>query len=316
MQTRLACILGMNKKERRKLFKSIAANWQIYLLILPAIVILIWFRYIPMYGLQIAFKDFSISKGITGSEWVGMKHFKELFATEEFFRVFRNTLLINVYRLIFGWPLPIILAIMIYECRYVVYKRIVQSVSYLPHFLSWVVISAIFMNILSLDTGIVNKIISLFGGKQILFLSEPRLFRSILVISDAWKNTGWSAIVYLSAISAIDPDLYEAAIIDGANRLKRIWYVTLPGIKSTMVFVVIQRIGNFVVNDVEQVLMFYNPLVYETGDVLGTYIYRVGIGQMKYSYTTAAGFFASVIGFILMVGANYFAKKLGERAIW
>jgi putative aldouronate transport system permease protein len=304
------------KKKRKKTLKKITANWQVYLMVLPALVVLIWFRYIPIYGLQIAFKDFSLLKGITGSEWVGMKHFVDLFSTNKFLQVLRNTLLINVYRIVFTWAWPIILAIMVNECRNLAYKRIAQSISYLPHFLSWVIISAIFMNLLSLDTGIVNILISMFGGRQIIFLSDPRFFRSILVITEAWKNTGWSSIVYLSAITAIDTDLYQAAAIDGAGKLRRIWHITLPGIKSTMVFILILRVGSALTNDLEQVLMFYNPMVYETGDVLGTYLYRIGIGQMKYSFTTAAGLFTSIISTILMVSANYFAYKIGERGMW
>ena len=303
-------------KRKKKLKKDILENWQVYLMVLPALVILIWFRYVPIYGLQIAFKDFSLIKGITGSEWVGMKHFADLFSTGQFLKVLRNTLLINVYRIVFTWVLPIILAIMISECRSLPYKRVAQSISYLPHFLSWVIISAIFMNLLSLDTGIVNILISRFGGKQVIFLSEPKFFRSILVITEAWKNTGWSSIVYLSAITAIDASLYQAAAIDGASKLERIWHITLPGIKSTMVFILILRIGNALTNDVEQVLMLYNPMVYETGDVLGTYLYRIGIGQMKYSFTTAAGLFTSVINTILLIGANFFAHRIGERGMW
>jgi putative aldouronate transport system permease protein len=304
------------KNKRKKTLQKITANWQVYLMVLPALVVLIWFRYIPIYGLQIAFKDFSLLKGITGSEWVGMKHFVDLFSTNKFLQVLRNTLLINVYRIVFTWAWPIILAIMVNECRNLAYKRIAQSISYLPHFLSWVIISAIFMNLLSLDTGIVNILISMFGGRQIIFLSDPRFFRSILVITEAWKNTGWSSIVYLSAITAIDTDLYQAAAIDGAGKLRRIWHITLPGIKSTMVFILILRVGSALTNDLEQVLMFYNPMVYETGDVLGTYLYRIGIGQMKYSFTTAAGLFTSIISTILMVSANYFAYKIGERGMW
>ena len=303
-------------KKRSRLWKSICSNWQVYLMVLPALVILIWFRYVPIYGIQIAFRDFTLKGGITGSTWVGMKHFEALFATPQFLLVLRNTILINFYRLLFGWPLPIILAILINECRSLGYKRFSQTVSYLPHFLSWVIISAIFNNLLALDTGIINMILKTLGLEQVIFLSEPKLFRSILVITDIWKNVGWSSIVYLSAMTAIDTNLYEAAAIDGASKLRRIWHITLPGIKGTMVFILIQRVGYALSNDVEQVLMFYNPMVYETGDVLGTYLYRMGIGQMKYSFTTAAGLFTSVIGIILLLSANAVAHRLGERGLW
>ncbi len=198
---------NVSVKKRSRLWKGIRANWQIYLMILPAIVILIWFRYVPIYGIQIAFRDFTLKGGITGSEWVGLKHFEALFATPQFLQVFRNTILINFYRLIFGWPLPIILAILINECRFLGFKRFSQTVSYLPHFLSWVIISAIFNSLLALDTGIVNMILKALGFQQIIFLSDPKLFRSILVITDIWKNVGWSSIVYLSAMTAIDTNL-------------------------------------------------------------------------------------------------------------
>lgn len=299
-----------------RLQKALRANWQIYLMVLPALIILIWFRYVPIYGIQIAFKDFTLLGGIEGSAWAGLKHFQALFSTPQFLQVLQNTLLINLYRLIFGWPLPIVLAILITECRSKGFKKFGQTVSYLPHFLSWVIVSAIFMNLFALDTGIINMILKFLGMEQIIFLSDPKLFQPILVITDIWKSAGWSSIVYLAAMAAIDPSLHEAAAIDGAGKLRRIWHITLPGIRSTMVFILIQRVGYALNDNVEQVLMLYNPMVYETGDVLGTFLYRMGIGQMRYSFTTAAGLFTSVIGIVLLLSANAVARRLGERGLW
>lgn len=313
MKNNRQIVLGTSYKNT---FKKIKNNWVIYLLMLPALVILIWFRYVPMYGLQIAFKDYHILKGITGSSWVGFEHFIKLFNTLKFFQVLRNTLLINLYRIVFQFPFPIIFALMINECRFVIFKRVIQTVSYLPHFLSWVITAAIFHNILALNTGIVNIIINSLGLEQIMFFSEEKYFRALLVVSDIWKSMGWGTIVLLAAISGIDQQQYEAAYIDGANKLQRIWHITLPGITSTLAVILILRSGAALRDNVQHVLMFYNPLVYGVGDVLGTYIYRTGIGQMRYSFTTAVGFFASIVGLTLMLIAQTASRKMGEKGLW
>lgn len=294
----------------------IAMNWQIYVLLIPALVSLIWFRYLPMYGIQIAFKDYNIVKGIVGSPWVGLKHFEKLFRNSMFLRSLRNTLILNLYNFIYQTPMPIFFAILIDSCKSLRYKKIVQTVSYLPHFLSWVIVGALFSNLLAMDTGIVNRIVMFFGGEQQIWLSSESAFRSIVTTADVWKSTGWGTIIYLAAMTGIDPALYEAASIDGAGRWQRIWHITLPGIRSTIAVILIMRAGGALVNDVEMVMALYSPSVYEVGDVLGTYMYRTGIGNMKYSLTSAAGLFTSVIGMLLMVGADWISNKMGERGIW
>lgn len=310
--------IGNGGKRTRKLWISILRNWQVYALVLPALVVLIWFRYLPMAGLSIAFKKYNLLQGIWGSAWADppWRYFQELINTPKFWQVLRNTLLINFYRLLFQFPVPILFALMIDECRSLPYKRIVQTVSYLPHFLSWVIVSALFSNLLALDTGIVNRIITFFGGQQQVFLSDPGKFRGILVIADIWKSAGWGTIVILAAITAVDPNLHEAALVDGAGKLRRIWHVTLPCIRPTIVVLLIMRTGAALSNDVEMVLQFYNPLVYETGDVLGTYMYRIGIGNMKFSFSTAAGLATAVVNMALMLTTDRIAKRMGERGLW
>jgi putative aldouronate transport system permease protein len=295
--------------------RRILNNWDLYFLILPALAVLVVFRYLPLYGAQIAFRDYNILEGITGSPWVGLKHFKALFASPQFYRIVRNTILLNIYRLVYQFPIPIFMALSIYELRSRAYKRWIQTISYLPHFLSWVVIGAIFANLLTMR-GLVNQFRGLFGGEPVIFLSEEKYFRSLLVISDAWKNSGWGSIIYLSAMMSIDPQLFESAMVDGAGHFRRIWHITLPGIRSTIVFIVLLRLSAVLGSSVEQVLVLYNPMVYEVGDVLSTYVYRVGLTNMRYSYTTAIGLFSSVIGFVMLLSANYTARLFGERAMW
>ncbi|MDW7657973.1 MAG: ABC transporter permease subunit [Bacillota bacterium] len=305
--------LRLNKQKR--LLHKILINTDLYLLILPALAILFIFRYLPIYGIQIAFKDFNIRLGIEASPWVGLKHFKHLFNSPDFFRIFRNTLLFNLYRLIFQFPIPIIMALAIYEVKNRTFKRSVQTLSYLPHFLSWVVIGAIFMNLLSTQ-GMVNSVLGLVGRDPVVWLAEARYFRSMLVISDAWKNSGWGSIVYLSAIMSIDTDLFEAARADGAGVFRRMWHITLPSIRPTIFFIIMLRLSAMLGSDVEQILVLYSPVVYDVGDVISSYVYRVGLTNMKYSYSSAVGLFSSVIGFILLVSANYTSRAFGERTLW
>ena len=290
--------------------------WQICLLILPALAILIYFKYYPMYGVQIAFRDYKMNLGIWGSKWIGLDIFRKLFKTKAFLQAFRNTVILNLYSLVFAFPLSILFGVMLNECRWNGYKRIVQTVTYLPHFLSWVIVYALFNNMLQLNTGIVNRIISLFGHEQIIFLQSTKYFRSIIVISEIWKNTGWNTIVILAGITAVDPALNEAALIDGASRFQRVLYVTLPCIRSTIVVLLILKLGALMQNDITQIMMFYNSTTYEVGDVIGTYIYRQGIGKMSFSLTTAAGLIQSCIGMVLILITNTIAHKMGETGLW
>ena len=299
-----------------RLRKQFRMYWQICLLILPALAILLYFKYYPMYGVQIAFRDYKMNLGIWGSKWIGLDIFRKLFKTRAFLQAFRNTVILNFYSLVFAFPLSIIFGVMLNECRWNGYKRIIQTVTYLPHFLSWVIVYALFNNMLQLNTGIVNKIIRLFGHEQIIFLQSTKYFRAIIVISEIWKNTGWNTIVILAGITAVDQALNEAALIDGASRLQRVLYVTLPCIRSTIIVLLILKLGALMQNDITQIMMFYNSTTYEVGDVIGTYIYRQGIGKMSFSLTTAAGLVQSGIGMILILITNTIAHKTGETGLW
>ena len=298
-----------------RLNAGVRKYWQLYLLILPAIAVLFYFKFYPIYGVQIAFRNYRILDGIWDSQWVGWQWFEKLFRTPKFTQVLVNTLSINLLMLLFSFPMCILFGLMLNECRRTGYKRIIQTVSYLPHFLSWVIVYAIFNNLLAIK-GLINQLIISLGGDPQVFFTNPRWFRALLVISDIWKNTGWNTIVILAAITAIDPSLYEAAVMDGASRVQRMRYVTLPGIRSTIIVLLILRVGAIMSDDVTHVLMFYNTAVYDVGDVLGTYLYRQGIGKMQYSFTTAAGLFQSVIGMILILVTNRVAHGMGERGLW
>ncbi|MEK3721425.1 ABC transporter permease [Paenibacillus sp. FSL H8-0034] len=288
----------------------------LYLMVLPALVFLIIFKYVPMYGVVIAFKDYNIIQGVMNSKWVGFQHFQELFAFDEFPNVVRNTLLISLMKLVIGFPAPILLALLLNELRLAVFQRAVQTVTYLPHFISWVVVGGMAVDLLSPSSGIVNKIIQAFGFEPIFFLSDERLFRWILVWSDIWKEAGWGAIVYLAALIGINEELFQAATVDGAGRFKQIWHVSLPGLTSTIVVLLLLRLGHVLDAGFEQVLVMYHPAVYEVADIIDTYVFRVGLGTMQFGLTTAAGLFKSVIGCVLLILANMLARKMGEEGVF
>jgi len=301
-------------KKNSKLVK-VLKDWDLYFMLVPGLIFLLIFKYTPMYGLIIAFMDFNIFRGVAGSEWVGLKHFENLFINGQFVNVLTNTILISLYKLIFLFPAPIIVAILMNEILNMVFKRTVQSIIYLPHFISWVIISGLFINLLSLN-GIVNSALGWLGLEKITFFMEQSMFRSILVFTDGWKEVGWGTIVYLAAITSIDPQQYEAATIDGANKFRQIWHITLPGMAPVIVLMLILRLGNVLEAGTEQILVMYNPVVYEVGDVIGTFVYRIGLGTGDYSFTTAVGLFESVVGFILIVTGNHICKKYLGRSIW
>jgi len=306
-------VIGSGKKTSRLTIAR--RNWDLYLLVLIPFTALIIYHYIPMAGIVLAFKDYKVFTGIWGSKWVGLKHFETMFTYPKFMQVFTNTLMINIYKFVFQFPVPIILALMLNEVRISALKRGVQTLVYLPHFLSWVVVGGLFFDLLSMN-GIVNKIIMTLGGEQTMFLANARYFRSLLVTSTMWKESGWSTIVYLSAITAIDPMLYEAASVDGAGRIRQTWSITLPNIINTITFIIILRASSILSSDTEQVMMFYSPIVYDVGDVLGTYVYREGIVGQKFSYTTAVGLFGSIFGMIMMLSANKISRKYTGIGIW
>ncbi|SDD76324.1 putative aldouronate transport system permease protein [Paenibacillus sp. UNCCL117] len=290
-------------------------HWATYLMAIPVIAYYLIFHYGPMYGLQIAFKDFSTAKGIWGSAWVGFDHFNSFFNGIYFWRLLKNTILINLYELIFGFPAAIILALLLNEIRQAMFKRLVQTISYLPHFISIVVVAGMMVDFLS-RTGLINQILGQFGVEPIDFLKEEGWFRFLFVSSGIWQGIGWGSIIYLAAIATIDPTLYEAARMDGANRWKQVLHVTIPGIMPTIVILFILNMGNMLTVGSEKVLLLYNPLTYETADVISTYVYRKGILESSYSFTAAVGLFNSIVSFILIVAANSFSKRISENKLW
>ncbi|WJH33452.1 ABC transporter permease subunit [Paenibacillus sp. CC-CFT747] len=300
----------------RQLGSDVAKDWDLYIALIPGIAFLLLFKYAPMYGIIIAFKDFNIFDGLAASPWVGWEHFEKLFSSESFLHVFRNTLVISVYKILFLFPLPIVIAILLNELRNLAFKRTVQTVIYLPHFLSWVIVSGLFLDMLSTNGGIVNKIIVAMGGEPIRFFLDNSIFRTVLVSSAGWKETGWNTIIYLAALAGIDPGLYEAARIDGANKWKQIIHITLPGLIPIILLMFILRLGSVLEAGTEQILVMYNPSVYNVADVIGTYVYRIGLGEQNYSFTTAVGVFESVVAFILILSGNALARKFFGRGIW
>lgn len=285
---------------------------------LPVVVYFVIFKYIPMAGIVIAFKDYKIKYGMFGSEWVGLANFTKAFATPTFARSVTNTLTISGLKLLFGFPAPIILALMLNEVSHVRFKKTVQTITYLPHFLSWVVLAGMFQQLLSPNNGAVNAVLrDVFGvQKSIYFLGDNHYFRGTLVVTDIWKNVGWSSILYLATISGIDQTLYEAATVDGATRWQCTRYITIPSLVSTIVIMLILNVGSIMDAGFDQVFNLYNSAVYKTGDIIDTYVYRYGMGDMKYSLATAVGLFKNVIAFILVVGTNLITRRISGEGIW
>ncbi|MFC5448552.1 ABC transporter permease [Paenibacillus aestuarii] len=284
---------------------------------LPGILYYIIFKYVPMYGVIIAFQNFSIGRGMMGSKFVGLKHFIEFFVnTPDTWKLIRNTVMLNVYDLLFRFPAPILLALLFHEIRNKRFKRFVQSVSYMPHFLSTVVIAGIMVTFLSQQTGIVNHLLRWFGIEPILFLGLPEWFRSIYVGSEIWQTVGWGTILYLAAIAGVDPTLYEAAKMDGANRFQQMRHVTLVGMFPVMIVLFVLTLGHFMETGFQKIILLYNPMTYDTADVLNTYIYRRGILSADFSFATAVGLFQAAIGFILVVMANRVVKKYSDTSLW
>jgi putative aldouronate transport system permease protein len=296
-------------------------NWQLYLLSVPGLTYLVVYKFMPLYGLTIAFKDFSLFTGdsilesIALSPWVGLKHFGRIFDNPDITRVIWNTLVISVYKVVYIFPLPILLALLLNEVRARVFKGFVQTFTFMPHFLSWVVVFGLFSTLLG-SYGAVNQILRALGFETVQFFTDSSLFRPLLVFTEAWKETGWSAIIFLAAITSINPQLYEAAVMDGANRWHRMRYITLPGILPVIVLVLILRISDVLHTGFEQVLAMYNPAVYSVADIIQTYVYRIGLGRMDFSLGTALGLFEAVVAFILIVSGNLMARKVFGKSIW
>ncbi|WP_284646684.1 ABC transporter permease [Paenibacillus silviterrae] len=289
-------------------------HWMLYLMALPGVAFYLVFKYVPLAGSIIAFQKYQIFKGILGSSWVGLDNFIYLFTYQDFYHVLRNTAVIALYQLIFGFPAPIILALLLNELRLMLAKRVIQSVFYLPHFLSWVVVGGIVFELLA-SQGVVNSIRGWFGLEPVLFMQEQAYFRTIVVISGIWKEVGWGTIIYLAAIAGINPNLYEAAVMDGANRWKQTLHITLPVMFPTILVLFLLNIGNFLELGFDQIFNLLTPMTYSVGDIIETYVYRAGVLQGQYSVTTAIGLFQSVIGFALLWTFNRLARKT-EQGLW
>lgn len=299
----------------RRLKLDFQRNYQAYLMVLPSIVLIFIFAYIPMYGILMAFENYRPQLGVLGSKWVGLYHFKDFLTSPHSLNVIRNTLFISVYSLLVGFPCPILLALLLNEVRCQAYKRTVQTISYMPYFISNVVICGMIKSFMAYD-GVFNQIGAVFGMAPKSFLSDPALFPSVIVFSDLWQSIGWNSIIYMAALAGIDPDLYEAAHIDGCGRLRQMWHITLPGIVPTMVTLLILSIGGLLSANSDKILLLYSPLTYETGDVIGTFIYRRGLQGGDFSYSTAVGLFQTVINFLLLIFANWFSNKTTETSLW
>ncbi|MEF2246037.1 ABC transporter permease [Paenibacillus sp. IITD108] len=296
-------------------WKQIKESRYLYVLFALPLLYFVIFKYGAMFGLLIAFQDYDVFKGIWHSRFIGLEHFREFITDAYFWKVVRNTIVINLYMLLFYFPMPIILALMINEVRLTYFKKVVQSISYLPHFLSTVVVCGMLVNLLSTD-GMINQIIAAFGGTKISFFMKPEWFRFIYVISEIWQKVGWGSIIYLAALSGIDPHLYEASRMDGANRFKQIWHISLPGIAPVISILFLLTLGELLSVGFEKILLLYTGPTYETADVISTYIYRRGLIGADFSYGTAVGLFQSVLALFLVYGANRGARKLGSTSLW
>ena len=287
-----------------------------YLMLIPAVALMVIFAYVPMYGVTIAFKDYSIRAGVLGSKWVGLEHFRILFDMPGFWSAFQNTIVINLLKLLFGFPAPIVLAIMLNAVARKRLKGFLQTCVYLPHFVSWGIIAGMIFSRTDINSGIFSKAVTLFTGEKIDILGNSDAFVAILVISDIWKESGWGAIIYLAALAGLSPEYYEAAKIDGADKVKQFWYITLPLLMPTISIMLILRVGGLIGGGFDQIYNLYNEKVYDKADVLDTFIYRYGIGEGQFEIGTAIGLFTNVINVVLLVIANYGVKLLGGEGLY
>ncbi|WP_215701548.1 ABC transporter permease subunit [Clostridium sp. MCC353] len=304
------------KKSKRGFIGNLVYYKEYYIMLIPGLLFFLVFCYGPMYGLIIAFQDYYPLKGVSGSAFVGLKHFKALFSDPFFLSVLKNTIVISLYKLVICFPAPIILCLALNEIKSVRFKKVAQSISYLPHFISWVVVSGIIIEFLSPSRGPINILLQNMGIEPIFFVAEPKCFRGVLVLSDLWKSIGWGSIVYLAAVTSVDPTLYEAAEMDGAGRIKKIIHVTLPALAPIITVMFIMESGKILNDSFEQVYNFLTPSTYAVGDVISTFVYRMGIQKMQYSFTTAVDLFKNGISFMLVVLTNYIARKTNDYALW
>jgi putative aldouronate transport system permease protein len=298
-------------------FRNVWKYRWLYAFILPGVLYFIIFKYVPLWGLIMAFKNYQPHLGLMGSRWVGFDHFNRFFGMPEFWQLFRNTLLLGLYNTVIFFPITILLALLLNEIRSEVYKRFIQTLVYVPHFLSWVVIAGITYTLLTTEGGLINEVITgITGGAAIEFLTSVEWFRPLIVLQLIWKDAGWGTIIFLAALAGVNTQLYEAARMDGANRFRQLWHVTLPSIRSVIVILFILRLGSFLDLGFEQIFLMLNAVNREVGEVFDTYVYRVGLQQGQFSYSTAVGLFKSVVGFILVILANKMAKWFGEEGIY
>lgn len=295
-------------------WRAIWKNRAVYLMILPGLLYFLVFKYAPMWGLIISFQDYKPYKGVLGSEWVGFAHYRRLFTDPVFWNILKNTLILFLMNLVFYFPVPIVLALMLNEVRHHWYKRTVQTIVYLPHFMSWVIIVSISFVMLTMDGGIVNRLLEAAGIGKINFLLSPEWFRPIYILQVIWREAGWGTIVYLAAIATVDPQLYEAARIDGAGRFRQIWHITLPAIRGVIVVLLILKIGDVLELGFEHVYLLLNAMNREVAEIIDTYVYTAALRQGQFSYSTAIGFFKSFVGLVLVVVANRLAKNSARKA--
>jgi putative aldouronate transport system permease protein len=300
----------------RQFLRGVRRDKILYFLALPGILYFVLFKYVPMWGIVIAFQKYSPILGVMKSQWVGFEHFQRFFSNPDFFMLFRNTMAINLLNLFLFFPLPIILSLLLNELKNVIFKRVMQWVIYLPHFLSWVIISGITFLLLSQSEGVINKLLVAMGQPKYDFLTNPDIFWGLLISQSIWKEAGWGTIIFLAAIAGVDPQLYEAAKMDGANKLRQMWHVTLPTIRNVIIILLIFRLGDIMDVGFEHVYLMMNGAVAEVADVFDTYVFRTGIQRGQFSYSTAIGLFKSIVGLMMVVIANKLAKKLGEEGVY
>ncbi|MBQ4842356.1 sugar ABC transporter permease [Bacillus safensis] len=307
---------ALKSEKRKRLLNQLLSQKFLYLMILPGLIYFIVFKYVPMWGLIIAFQDYQPFLGILGSEWVGFKHFIRLFTEPTFFILLKNTLILFAMNVVIFFPIPILLALLLNEVRLALFKKFVQTMIYIPHFMSWVIVVSLSFVLLTVDGGLMNELIAFFGGEKINFLLSQEWFRPMYILQVIWREAGWSTIIYLAAITAVDPQLYEAAKMDGAGRLKQMWHITLPAIKSVIVVLLILKIGDTLELGFEHVYLLLNATNREVAEIFDTYVYTAGLKQGQFSYSTAVGLFKAAVGLILVMLANRLAKKFGEEGIY
>jgi putative aldouronate transport system permease protein len=313
-KTFAANVVGKQRPSIR--WKEIKRNWDLYLLILPVIVFFILFEYVPMYGLQIAFKQYFVTQGIWGSPWIGFEHFNRFFDSFYFGRILLNTLSIGFFQIAAGFPIPILLALMIHEIERKKFQKWVQTILYAPHFLSTVIVVGLMMIFLSQENGLINHLLTWLGLEKVAFLTHPGWFKSLYISSGVWQQMGWNSIIYLAALAGIDPHLHEAAQIDGAGRLRRIWHINLPGLRPTLIILLILNMGTVLGVGFEKIYLLQNSLNMQASDVIATHVYRSGILGAEYSFSAAVGLFNSIINFVMLVVVNAIARRVSETSLW